>query len=198
VLEVVKNPIAYFAAMLVVLSAASLPPSAPTLMAAKANPPWLLALLASVAGGIAAVFDWYVVRRLFRIATLDRVRRHRLFDRAERMAKVAPFLTVVVFAALPLPFVIPRVLMPCSGYPVQRYAAAVMLGRFPRIYVIAAFGQAFDIPTWMLEAIFAAGVTVAVVTAILRRLGWIGGPPAGAAAEQPPPSVRPSDAPPAA
>jgi len=65
---------------------------------------------------------------------------------------------------------IPRVLVPVSGYPVGRYAAAVALGRWPRIFVIAAFGQYFDIPTWMLKAFFAAGVVAALVGAVYRRL----------------------------
>jgi uncharacterized membrane protein YdjX (TVP38/TMEM64 family) len=195
VLEAVRNPVAYFALMIVVMSAASLPPSSPTLMAAKDNPPLLLASLASLAAAIAAVIDWWMVRRLFRVGTLERVRRHRLFERAERYAKVAPFLTIVVFAALPLPFMIPRVLMPLSGYPLPRYVAAVALGRFPRIFVIASFGRVFDVPTWALEALFAAGVALAAGAALLRRLGWIGASTAKPEAEAPPGDEKPAPTP---
>jgi uncharacterized membrane protein YdjX (TVP38/TMEM64 family) len=185
VLEAVRNPVAYFFAMIAVMSVASLPPSPPTLMAAKSNPAWLLALLASVAAALAALFDHWFVRRVFRLDNLERVRRHPLFDRAERWAKVAPFFTVVLFAAVPLPFMIPRVLMPLTGYPRLRYAGAVALGRFPRVYVLAAFGQAFDIPSWVLEVLFAGGLALAVITALLRRLGWIGKSPP----PPPPPAV---------
>lgn len=166
---------AYFFAMIVAMSVASLPPSPPTLMAAKSNPAWLLASLASLAAAIAAVFDHWFVRRVFRVDNLERLRRHPLFDRAERWAKVAPFVTVVVFAAVPLPFMIPRVLVPLIGYPRLRYAVAVALGRFPRVYVLAAFGQAYDVPAWALEMLFAGGIAFALLTAILRRLGWMGG-----------------------
>lgn len=190
-LEAVKNPVVYFFTMIAVLSAASLPPSPPTLMAAKSNPPWLLATLAAVAAAVAAVFDYYLVRRVFRIRTLDRVRRHRLFERAERWAKVAPFFTVALFAAVPLPFMIPRVLVPLSGYPVGRYAAAVALGRWPRVFVIAAFGQVFEIPTWLLEVFFAGGVVLAVLGAIFRRVGWIGDRAAGHEDGSPPPPPAP-------
>lgn len=169
-LELVKNPVAYFLAMIVVMSAASLPPSPPTLMAAKVNPPLLLAALAAAAAAVAAVADWYLVRGVFRFSALDRVRRHRFFALAERWAKVAPFLTVVVFAAVPLPFMIPRVLMPLSGYPLPRYAAAVALGRFPRVFVLATFGSFFDIPAWILEILFVGGVALAALTALLRHL----------------------------
>lgn len=193
-LEVVRHPVAYFLTMIVVFSAASLPPSPPTLMAAKDNHPVLLAALGAIAAGIAACLDWYLVRRVFRIGALTRVRRSRLFDRAERWAKVAPFLTVLVFAALPLPFVIVRVLMPVTGYPLLRYAIAIAIGRFPRVLVIAAFGQAFDIPRWVLEILFAAGIGVALITAILRKLGYIDRPTAGPRAgvdREPPPRGEP-------
>jgi uncharacterized membrane protein YdjX (TVP38/TMEM64 family) len=174
VLEVVKNPVAYFAAMVVVLSAASLPPSPPTLMAAKANPAWLVATLGAAAGAVAAVADHHLIRRAFRVPTLTRLRAHPLFERAERWAKVAPFFTVALFAAVPLPFMIPRVLVPLSGYPLPRYAAAVALGRWPRVFVIAAFGRVVDVPAWMLEAAFACSLGAAVMLAALRRLGWLG------------------------
>jgi uncharacterized membrane protein YdjX (TVP38/TMEM64 family) len=205
VLEAVRNPVAYFFAMIAVLSVASLPPSPPTLMAAKANAPWLLATLAAAAGGVAAVFDYYLVRRAFRIGALDRVRRHWLFEHAERWAKLAPFLTVFVFAALPLPFMIPRVLVPLSGYPLRRYVLAVVLGRWPRVFVIAAFGQLVDVPVWVIEALFAGGIALAALGAILRKLGWLEGgaepvqapePPAGGLGAEPP-SPDPPPAPPA-
>ncbi len=183
-LEIVRNPVAYFVAMIAVLSVASLPPSPPTLMAAKANAPWLLATLAAAAAGVAAVFDYHLVRRVFRLGALSRVRGHRLFARAERWVKVAPFFTVALFAAIPLPFMIPRVLVPLSGYPVARYAAAVALGRWPRIFVIATFGQLVDVPVWVLEALFAGGIALATLGAILRKLGWVGDRAVG---EPPPP-----------
>ncbi|APR77444.1 Hypothetical protein A7982_02791 [Minicystis rosea] len=174
--ELVQRPIGYFLVMVVVLSAASQSPVPATLMAVKHHPPLVLATLAAVAGAIAAVFDWVLVRRVFQIGMLARARAHPMFERAERWAKVAPFFTVVLFAALPLPFMCPRVLMPLTGYPWPRYAAAVAIGRFPRIFVIATFGQVIDVPAWVLEAFFAGGVLVAVITAIARKLGWFGGP----------------------
>ncbi len=177
-LEVVRRPVAYFFAMIVVFSVASLPPSPPTLMAAKANPAWLLALLGGTAAAVAAVIDYHLVRRVFRIGALENARRHPLFERAERWARVAPFLTVVVFAAVPLPFMIPRVLMPVTGYPLHRYAAAVAIGRCQRILVLAAFGQIINVPDWVLEVLFAGGVAVAAGSALVRRLGW-GGPKRG-------------------
>ena len=122
---------------------ASLPPSPPTLIAVKSTPPWAArARWARWPRPSPRSFDYYLVRGASSASRrLERVRRHPLFERAERWAKVAPFLTIVVFAAVPLPFLILRVLMPAHRLPARRAtSAATALGRFPRIFVIATFG----------------------------------------------------------
>ncbi len=137
---------------------------------AKVASPWALAAIASTAGALAAVFDYHLVRRAFRIGTLERVRAHPLFEKFERMAKVAPFWTTAIFAALPLPFILPRVLMPLSSYPLPKYAGAVALGRYPRVFVIATFGRVLEIPREVLLALFVGGATLGAVGALIRYL----------------------------
>jgi uncharacterized membrane protein YdjX (TVP38/TMEM64 family) len=165
-----RELLAYFGVMTAAFSFLSIPPSLPTLYFAKAGPPWLIALLASLGAAAAAVIDYHVVRRVFRFAALERVRGHQFFERFERWAKVAPFWTTVAFAALPLPYVLPRVLMPLSGYPLRRYMAAAALGRYPRVFVLAVFGDAFEIPKEILLALLVAGMAVTGATALVRHL----------------------------
>jgi uncharacterized membrane protein YdjX (TVP38/TMEM64 family) len=177
----------YFAVILAAMLA-SLPLASPTLLAVKAAPPWAVALAGSLAAALAALFDWHFVRRAFRLKWLMSVRQHRLFERAERWSKVAPFLTILAFAALPLPFWIMRVLMPATGYPRGRYVAATALGRFPRLFVIAAFGTVVELPSWLLIAAFAAGVVLAALGALARKMGWIGKGESDAESAPPPPA----------
>jgi uncharacterized membrane protein YdjX (TVP38/TMEM64 family) len=179
----VERPIGYFLVMIPVQTVLSLPLEPATMIIAKVAAPWKIALLGSAAAAAAAVFDYFFVRRVFRIAALDRLRARRLFSRVESLAKVAPFLTIVVFAALPLPFVILRVMMPITGYPLPRYAAATALGRIPRLYVLALFGQAFDVPNWVLGAVLLGALVLGGLGALFRKLGWIGGPRQAAAHE---------------
>src|SRR4051812_22003006 len=108
-------------------------PSVPPLYIAKFAEPWAIPPPPSAAPGVAASIDYHLVRRVFRVAAFERARSHRLFAMFERWAKVAPFLTIMMFAGLPLPFFIPRILMPVSGYSTPRYAAAAAIGRYPRI-----------------------------------------------------------------
>jgi uncharacterized membrane protein YdjX (TVP38/TMEM64 family) len=168
--ETARSLLTYFGIMTASLSILSLPPAPPTLYYARAASPWVLAVIASVAAAVAAVFDYTLVRRVFRFRALARARENRFFGQFERMAKVAPFFTTVVFAALPLPFILPRVLMPLSGYPRSRYAAAVAIGRYPRVFVIAMFGQAFEIPPQVLIALFVGGALLGGVGALVRYL----------------------------
>jgi len=136
----------YFGFMLLAFSVLPQPLAPATLLAAKHASPWSIALAAASAAAIAAAVDHVLVRRAFSLKKLAEIREHKLFKRAEGWVKVAPFLTTTSFAALPLPFLIVRVLLPLSGYSLGKYVSAVAFGRFLRIYVIAAVGQALDIP----------------------------------------------------
>ncbi|MEP7124221.1 MAG: VTT domain-containing protein [Byssovorax sp.] len=172
----VERPIGYFLVMIPAQTVLSQPLEPATMIIAKVAPPWEIALLGALAAAVAAVFDYFFVRRVFRIAALDRLRAHRLFARVESAAKVAPFLTILLFAALPLPFVMVRVMMPITGYPLPRYVVATALGRLPRFYVLALFGKLFDIPNWVLGAVLVGALVLGGLGALLRKLGWIGGP----------------------
>lgn len=178
-LRVAKELGLYFLFMTVVMSIASLPLAPPTLLAAKIAPPWLVAIVATAAAVVAGIFDHWFVRHAARLESLQRVRQRRyaalvfietIFAKAERYAKVAPFWTVVGFAAFPLPFTIVRILVPLSGYPLGRYVVAYALGRFPRIFVIATFGTVVEIPTNILIGLLVVGVVLAAGAAIWRRL----------------------------
>jgi hypothetical protein len=173
--EVTTRLTLYFAFMLAALSVAPMAQAPPTLMAAKVAEPWAVATIAASAAAIAAVFDWYVMRRAFQLRRLAALRKKRFFVTAERWAKVAPFSFAAIFAALPLPFIFARILVPLSGYPLPRYALAVTMGRFARIYVIALFGKAFEIPDRVLIGLLVGGLVLAGAVTIARRLGWLQG-----------------------
>ena len=194
IVDFIQRPVGYFLVMIPVQTVLSQPLEPATMIIAKVAPPWEIALLGSLAAAVAAVFDYFFVRRVFRIAALDRLRAHRLFSRVESLAKVAPFLTIFLFAALPLPFAIPRVMMPITGYSFPRYVLATALGRLPRFYVLALFGKLFDIPSWILGAFLIGAVVLAGLGALLRKLGWIGKAPsadASAIAKEAPTSAPP-------
>lgn len=160
----------YFAFMVAANSALSLPLAPATLLAVKSSPAPLVALCAAAAAAIAAVLDYHFVRRAFRLRALAALREGRMFAKAERWVSVAPFLTTLAFAALPLPYVFARVLVPLSGYPLRRYAAGYALGRGLRLLVIGTFGTFVDIPNEILFALLVAGIAISATTALVRQL----------------------------
>jgi uncharacterized membrane protein YdjX (TVP38/TMEM64 family) len=160
----------YFGVMVAATSVLSLPLAPPTLAAAQTAAPWAVALTATCAAVVASCFDHWFVRRAFKLRLLERFRHRRLFGKAEQWARVAPFWTTALFAAIPLPFTIVRVLMPLSGYPMAKYVGAVALGRFPRIFVIASFGALYEIPIPILAGIFGVTVGIGAITALARHI----------------------------
>src|SRR5688572_26578430 len=94
----------YLVVMIAAMSVLSLPLAPATLIAAQSAPPWAVAAIASCAAAMAAVFDHWFVRRAFRLRALERLRKRKLFQSAERWARVAPFLTTACFAGFPVPF----------------------------------------------------------------------------------------------
>ncbi len=168
-MPVAWSELALYGAFLVVAFGLVPQPLAPaTLLAAKFAAPWAVALVAAMAAALTACIDHVLVRRAFSLKRLQEVRQTKLFQRAEGWVKVAPFLTTTAFAGLPLPFLIVRVLLPLSGYPMGKYVLAVSVGRFGRIFVIAYVGGALDIPTPVLIAMYGIGIVAMVGAAIIR------------------------------
>lgn len=199
--EVTTRLTLYFGFMLAALTVAPMAQAPATLVAAKVAEPWAVAGMAASAAAVASVFDWYVMRRAFRLRRLSALRKKRFFVTAERWAKVSPFSFAFIFAALPLPFLFARILVPLSGYPLPRYALAVSVGRFARIYVVALFGKAFEIPDRILIGVLVGGVVLTGALTLARRLGWLRGmggddadpAPGAEKAGEPPPAATSSE-----
>ncbi len=173
----------------------SLPLSPATLLATKAAPPWAVAIVGTLAAGVTAAFDHALITRAAHLRDGDgKIARwlarlaakapaaaphagskayaryvKLVYARVERLAKVAPFWTTGLFAGVPLPFWIIRIVIPLSGYPRWRYVVAVMIGRFGRLMVIATFGSIVEIPNELLLALVGLGVATAIAGALVRH-----------------------------
>jgi membrane protein YqaA with SNARE-associated domain len=117
------------------------------------DPLWIAA--AATFGSIVMSFaDYAMVETMLRRSRLARqTRDSRLMQWGVRWMKRWPFGVVVVFSLVPLPITVIRVLAPLSGYPIGRYIAAQIVGRFPRFLILAMIGHAIQVPTWILAAL---------------------------------------------
>jgi membrane protein YqaA with SNARE-associated domain len=131
-------------------------------LAAYYDPAWL-ALAGCLGTAVAAATDYPVVKLAFKHPKIRRARDTRLYRQSVRWLMRWPFLTIMGFAFIPVPIYVVRVLAPASGYPLWRYIAATVVGRFPRYYAMAWLGQLFQIPSWILIGLFVVMVAMLVL-----------------------------------
>lgn len=119
------------------------------------DPLWI-SITATAASSIMAFADYAMVEAAMKHPRIASIKNTRLFQWALRWMKRWPFAIVALFSFIPLPITIIRILAPASHYPIGRYILAQAVGRLPRFYALALIGHFFEIPTWVLIALFVA------------------------------------------
>lgn len=125
------------------------------------DPLWI-AIVGTIASGIAAFVDYATVEGAMRFASVRRAKNGKWFRWATKSFMKQPFATVWLFAISPLPVSVVRILSPAAGYNVWKYVAAMMLGRLPRFYLFAWIGRVFPIPGWVLLVAVAAPILMLI------------------------------------
>src|SRR2546429_5767569 len=87
---------------------------------------------------------------------------------ADRFFRRFPFATIALSGLTPLPFFPFKTLAFTTGYPLERYLAAVAARSAPRYALLAWFGAAVRPPTRLLAALF-----VLLLIPCLRMLPWL-------------------------
>ena len=133
-------------------------PNEPALLyVAKRYPPSLVASVGAAACAVAALLDfwligWFVSHGLIR----SRLDGSRVYQIAHRVFEKAPFLLIVGSALAPVPFYPVKILAIAGGYPLVRFIVAVLVGRWPRFYLLAIGGREVQMPnSWLLVAAIA-------------------------------------------
>jgi len=135
------------------------------------DPVWIAA--ATTYGSVVMSFaDYAMIESVLRRSRLARqTRDSRLLQWGVRWMKRWPFGVVVVFSLVPLPISLVRVLAPVAGYPIGRYIAAQIVGRFPRFLVLAMIGHAIQVPTWLLATLTIVLIAVLYLAGRETRAG---------------------------
>jgi membrane protein YqaA with SNARE-associated domain len=134
----------------------------PVLLATAKHYPPVLVALAGTAGCLVAIaldyamIGWLVNHRLIRGELEDSGG----FKTAQRIFGRAPFLLIAGSALLPVPFYPVKILAIARDYPIGRFCLALVLGRFPRFYLIALGGQKVQAPN---SALLSATVALALM-----------------------------------
>lgn len=110
--------------------------------AAKLYLPVTVALVGTIACIVAILFDywligWFVNHKF----VLSKIENSHWFLLAQRWFKKAPFLLIIGSALAPVPFYPVKILAIVSEYSIVRFIIALVIGRFPRFWLLAIGGQ---------------------------------------------------------
>jgi membrane protein YqaA with SNARE-associated domain len=106
-----------------------------------------------------ALVGWLTNLRLVKTELDD----SRGFRTAQRFFGKAPFALILLSALLPVPFYPVKILAITRDYSLWRFVGALVLGRFPRFYLLALGGQKVQAPD---SALISAGVALGLIA------GW--------------------------
>ncbi len=117
---------------------------------ARFYPAWLLALVGTLGASFAEALNYWLVDRAAELPKLAALRTRRAVRWSIEAFLHAPFWTTVIVIFTPIPDSTVRILAPLGRYPLPKFLAAVALGRFPRLLLIAGLGLLVPIPAWLL------------------------------------------------
>lgn len=109
--------------------------------------PFLLALIGVAAIALVEWLNYRVFGAVLLARRLEKVRSARLTRWVMKWFAVLPFTTVVIAALTPIPFWLVRCCAVLAHYPMPRFILATALGRFPRLWLIAAMGSLLPVST---------------------------------------------------
>jgi membrane protein YqaA with SNARE-associated domain len=115
---------------------------------------WYTAIAASIGTLIAGFLDHSVFVPVMNLQSLAGYKDKGWYQKFARLFMKYPYLVLVVTGFTPIPFFPFKFLAFSVHYPLWKYLAALLTGRFPRYVMLAWVGSLFDFPTWALFAFF--------------------------------------------
>lgn len=117
---------------------------------------WITAAAATAGTVVAGYMDHTVFTPLLNLEGRQAYREHGLYRKAAGFFERWPFATLAVAGFSPIPFWPFKFLTFSVHYPLRRYLAALVAGRFPRYVILAWLGLSLGdaIPDWVLAALF--------------------------------------------
>jgi membrane protein YqaA with SNARE-associated domain len=136
----------------------------PTMTAAiflgKTHSPFLVAVAGMLGSALSSAVIYYLLTELSNNRHIQRIENSSYISSLKALANKSPFLSLVVFNAVPFPIEPSRFLAIFNRYSVVRYVTAISLGRFVRFYLLAKFGETFRISNEVL--VILTGVLIPV------------------------------------
>ena len=137
-------------------------------------PAWLLAVVGTLGASLAEALNYRLVDWAVALPKLAALKQRSGVRWTVGAFLRAPFWTTAFVIFSPIPDSAVRILAPLGRYPLHKFLAAVALGRFPRLLVIAGLGVLVPIPTWLLLGVGAGLVALTVGRSdVAAALAWL-------------------------
>lgn len=130
---------------------------------AKYNAPLLVTTVATGVYVYMEFVNWYVYGWILNWDRFNALPEKRWIKWGVSKFARFPFITILLFAATPVPFWVVRCLAILKKYPLGIFLVATAIGRFPRFYMYAWLGDKLLVPTPILLAV-AFGTAIILVT----------------------------------
>jgi uncharacterized membrane protein YdjX (TVP38/TMEM64 family) len=137
----------------------------------RLHEPWQIALFGGAASAAGSAIQLLLLQLAVRakVGWIQRFAPSReLLEQSLARFPSASFLALAIARATPLPDAPLKLVAAAGGYPPLLYALAVFLGSLPYYFALAALGQHFHLPGWVLIAATAA-IVIGVGADWLRR-----------------------------
>ena len=122
----------------------------------------LIAIISSLSTLTAGFLDHVVFTPLLNLPKFSGYKNNTVYKKAIVYFEKFPFWTIVVAGFSPIPFWPIKMLSFSKKYPLGKYLTAVLVGRFPRYYLLAAIGEITSVPNWVIWSLFIIFIGAAV------------------------------------
>jgi len=140
------------------------------MLAGRAYLPLAVAVVATAGTLYMEYINYYIYKYAVFHPKLDRARESFWVRKSAELFDWSPFWAILILAFTPLPYWVARILGPLTHYPIEKYLLATFIGRFPRLWLYAAFGAWLPVSTpVMLLGTLTVTVVFLVAAAVRRR-----------------------------
>jgi len=129
----------------------------------KSHDPLIIAAVVMGGTWIAGLLDYYVFVPILSHRYTDFITSSNDYKKSTQWFMKQPFWALVVAGFTPVPFFIFKFISFSVQYSIFKYMLALLIGRFPRYYLLALIGAVYQIPSSIILAIFVGMIFIYIL-----------------------------------
>jgi membrane protein YqaA with SNARE-associated domain len=155
----------YFIYMSIACTLIPLPTPPYVIGMGKAFHPGIVALVGAIGNCLAAFVEYHFITWVFSKTELqNKITGNRVFQTFARFFNRSAFVCLVFTGFFAVPFEPFRFAAILIHYPMLKYLLSVVIGRFPRYYLVAMIGDIYQIPDSYLIVLIAVFIVIPIIS----------------------------------